>query len=826
MVSDLTSPVGALAGMPDAQSLLLDVEASAGRPFCAHVIGVAGSGKSAVLTALADALHRIGVPVVHDVPLDPEPGCAVVVDDAQNRDDATLAHLETLAARNDITLVVAGEPRDHRDALVDLSVALRSRGRVVALRPISAAGVVERSGRHLLAGPAAAIARATGGNRAAIDAALHAVDVQGHGTDGRTLDTVAATAVSAWQHRLLRRLDRNALVVLTIAAAGSSADPDTVAQTANVSRADAVDAIDRARGSGFLGDSDFFLPGAQDSLVAVVGAHQIGSTRAALVRVLIANRALDADRAIAAADEGMTDPTLAATLCDFARAASGHRAVTLWSAARSAGSDPATTDVALAQAALDADDLDVASRIADAALASESTDTIRTGVRVAAAVASRRGTYSRAAQLFRWLGPDRAGPDAAIGVVALIASGDREGATAFAEASHNAPPTADNASSGLLADGLVASLGSDPAPALGPVLRSMSLRRVSMVEPESAAALAILLNLHSGDLGGAQAVLNRVHESGQGYVVRLDLLRAWTAMMAGDLGEATAIATAVTARSHRDLLLRHALAVGIARRRGDSGALMNAWRDAQAIVAEAEVDLFALLPLGELWLAAIRCGDLARVAHLATDAGRLLSDLGDPPVWAAAWHWYGVQAAILSADPVALVPHARALGDAAESSSHAAVLAQAGRVWLKVLQGDDAQTPVVAADIDVAARSLQRIGHAFDGARLAAEGALRVGDTRAATALLQTARTIGPTASTAPVGAGDVGTQSALSDREAEVAEQLVLGLTYREIGAALYISAKTVEHHVARIRRRLDVGSRSELMSALRAAGYGAGAS
>ena len=54
------------------------------------------------------------------------------------------------------------------------------------------------------------------------------------------------------------------------------------------------------------------------------------------------------------------------------------------------------------------------------------------------------------------------------------------------------------------------------------------------------------------------------------------------------------------------------------------------------------------------------------------------------------------------------------------------------------------------------------------------------------------------------------------------MAELLVLGVTYREAGARLYISAKTVEHHVARIRRRLGAGSRSELLSMLRAMGYG----
>ncbi|WP_169812000.1 response regulator transcription factor, partial [Nocardia farcinica] len=61
-----------------------------------------------------------------------------------------------------------------------------------------------------------------------------------------------------------------------------------------------------------------------------------------------------------------------------------------------------------------------------------------------------------------------------------------------------------------------------------------------------------------------------------------------------------------------------------------------------------------------------------------------------------------------------------------------------------------------------------------------------------------------------------------LSDREREVAELVLLGLTYREIGARLYISAKTVEHHVARIRRRIGAGSRSELLSMLRAMGHG----
>jgi DNA-binding CsgD family transcriptional regulator len=42
-------------------------------------------------------------------------------------------------------------------------------------------------------------------------------------------------------------------------------------------------------------------------------------------------------------------------------------------------------------------------------------------------------------------------------------------------------------------------------------------------------------------------------------------------------------------------------------------------------------------------------------------------------------------------------------------------------------------------------------------------------------------------------------------------------GHTHREIGARLYISPKTVEQHVARLRQKLAVAGRAELMSALR---------
>lgn len=42
-------------------------------------------------------------------------------------------------------------------------------------------------------------------------------------------------------------------------------------------------------------------------------------------------------------------------------------------------------------------------------------------------------------------------------------------------------------------------------------------------------------------------------------------------------------------------------------------------------------------------------------------------------------------------------------------------------------------------------------------------------------------------------------------------------GLTYKEIGERLFISPKTVEHHVARIRQRLGADTRQEMLALLR---------
>jgi DNA-binding NarL/FixJ family response regulator len=56
-----------------------------------------------------------------------------------------------------------------------------------------------------------------------------------------------------------------------------------------------------------------------------------------------------------------------------------------------------------------------------------------------------------------------------------------------------------------------------------------------------------------------------------------------------------------------------------------------------------------------------------------------------------------------------------------------------------------------------------------------------------------------------------------LSEQEERVGRMVLDGRTHKEIGAALFVSPKTVEHHAAHIRTKLGATSRAEMMAALR---------
>lgn len=697
-----------------------------------------------------------------------------------------------------------------------------------ALTKSDVAALAASRGRPVSAVLAAAIATLTGGCPRSVDVALDAAT--------RAEPDVAVTrAVSdaVFENRVaaLRSLSESAQTVVLLAHLGGGSDPEVVTELVG-SGPDVVSATDDAVAAGLLSTTLESLPEVERALHSVVGTRRVQSTATELLEYRCKTDTLDLGTAVTLASNGIRHPELATYLTVAASAAEPERAVRLYEHAVAAGADAVSVAPARAENCFLLGDLDAAEDLADSALAHhDSIDVadVRVAVRVSAAVAAERGMLTRAAQLYTWLGPQRTGVDADLAIAAALVAGNSAAAEALAASDAAGPPTAAGARATLLAEGLRQSIRATSTPevslATSTLLQAtaMSSGTTRRASPDSAAAVAALFALHTGDLARADATARRAvdaYPAAHPHWARLVLLRAWASMLAGDTADAQAHLDSVRIPlSHtRNRLFEAGLRVGLARRSGDTGALLTAWDDALDVVASYSVDLLSFLPVGELLLAAVRLGQPERVAHLTAQADAVLADLHEPHAWSSSLHWYGVQAAILAEHPADLVPHARALAQAAESNRYAAALAGAGRAWLGVLQG----SPNVA-DVEAAAQSLTRYGLSWDGARLASEAALRVADTRVATSLLQTARSLRlPTA--APTTDETAEPKGSLSAREAEVAELLVLGVTYREAGARLYISAKTVEHHVARIRRRLGAGSRSELLSMLRALGYGAG--
>ncbi|CRK52218.1 LuxR family transcriptional regulator [Rhodococcus sp. RD6.2] len=816
--AQLTRPAPAVASSAPARALLDGVRS--GHP---HVLirGASGTGKSALLALVRD--HVPG-PVTSDPAEATAPGAAVVVDDAHLLSASTLDALADLARRPDTTVVVASEPRSGNPNLQALAAAL---GGSLTLTNLTSREVSRRAeavlGATLPTTLVALIHRLTAGAPRCVDAALAGLADM---PSTAAADRVVATSVASCHAEVLAPMDANLLSALTVAMTGIGLDAGELARL--LALPDARDLVERARGCGLLLPTGALVASACEPLRSAVGPQRVTALQLELLRVKIELGTLDVPSARAFAAAGLTDPELAEYLCTQAALATPRLATALYEEAVWAGADAEAFTLRRAEAAGLSGDLVTAARLADTLLEKASTTPgpeLAAAVRIAASIAAHQGMLVRSADLYEWLGPDRLGVDRPIAESVLLAAGRPDAADAAAAGGTDAPPTSTSAGEALLAQGLRQSMDGPTAVALNSMARAVSLSanapRTRLL-PDTGSAVTALTAMHCGELGRAAAVLARASEGDPDTDVahnRHRLLGAWVSMLQGDLDAATRTVDALSAVAERprDALFAAALRVGVARRGGDIGALHQAWEAAGPVVAEHSVDLLSLLPLGELWLGAARLGATERVAHLVDQARELLTRLDEPILWGTPLHWYGVQAAILTESPTDLIPHAHALGVAAETSSYAAGLACAGRAWLRVLQGE-----TDAAEVETAATGLGAIGLPWDGARLASEAALRVDDTATATALLQVARALRP----APADRGGTPTPTVgatLTERESDVARLLVTGLTYRDIGSRLFISAKTVEHHVARIRRRLGAQSRAEMLSMLRAMGHGA---
>ncbi|MFE6923564.1 LuxR C-terminal-related transcriptional regulator [Nocardia sp. NPDC057663] len=823
----------ALDTFPNARTIFRELDTAAQQPVLLLIRGRAGTGKSVLLKAVRAHLRGRDIPVAESARGNGDGRSVLIADNVHHYTDAELHTLCAAIESGQRSIVLATQPRPHDPRLRTLAEAVSRHGRTVDLRALGSADIASFARElgmavsqplalhihQLTAGiPGGVVAALTAARSAPLEACVSAVD----------------DAVTAWTRAILDAIEPDLLETLVIAATGTGLDATELTEVLGVGTDTAHDLIDRARAGALVTDADLLLAPAVAPLRTLLGDRRYVEVQRKLLTARIDSGLLRDRTALILAESGVVDARLAEFLCRTAD--KSDHAARYYAAAAAAGAPVESIAVRWAEAAAHAGDTDTALRLAEPLLTADNVPhtELVAAVRICASVLTRRGLVSRAAGLYNWLGPDRVGADWASAAMVLTLAGDLTGAARLSGAAQNWPPTEADAGARLIASALHESLdphGAGTTAAISALIQAGNTGDDRYL-PGTAVSIATLLCLGAGEPSRARDSLARAADIGRGD--QLPVLTAWTALLGGDERRAasTLAEIDIATLAPRDQLLAHALAVGLARRGGDHAALARAWQAACPLFDQLEADLLSLLPIGELWLAGIRLRDVRRIEPLVDAAKALLRKLGRAPAWTNSFHWYGVQAALADESPRELLPHAHALKTAAEAGDRqAVVLADAGRTWVLVLRGT-----VAAPEVQAAVSALAELGLTWDAARLASEAALAAGDSATATTLLKLARSVRvqahpvepsrpaaqPLPQTPDGPAPLTGEAATLSDREREVAELVLLGLTYREIGARLYISAKTVEHHVARIRRRIGARSRSELLSMLRAMGHG----
>ncbi|QLL08028.1 isoniazid response ATPase/transcriptional regulator IniR [Mycobacterium vicinigordonae] len=790
-----------------ARYVIDDLAGAATVPVQALIVGGIGTGKTTLLAAARDALRRAGLTTCTRPPRDDDPReAAFIADDAHLLADAELVRLTERVADGRGTVVVAAEAHEQRPALRSLATAIERCRPRISLSPLP----TDERLRDCTAGLPFLIQAVSTADQPPVDAArLALVD-------------------------RMRRIDEPNLETLLIMSLTHELGAADVAGALGISVSDARFLVDRARAGGLVEPSHprAFLQLVHEAVSQVVGNARHREVETSLLRSQLDISTVSTDLALRLAEHGLCDDRLAGILARQATQTRNDpaRSARLYRAAVQTGAIGLTSQ--LADALTLTGDCAAAAALADDLLSSPDSTERAAAVRIAASIATHNGNAAQAAELFGWLGPHPNAVVSSAAAIVLAATGDLTAARDALRLKDSGPPTMAARASRGLAEGLLQTMDQPYPAAMAKLSQAGAEQTIGEAFPDSATALITLAAIHGGDPVRAHSVIGRaVRAGGDALFDRRHLLLAgWIKMQEGQLAAAGAdvAAASVDADLHRrDALWSTALQTAIARRSGDTGALQKHWYAAMEVLAEYSVDLFALLPLGELWVAAARVRQVGQLRHHLKQAFALLDSLGNPALWSNSLHWAGVHAGILVSSPESVAPHGQALSTAAADSVFAQVLSSAGRTWLRVLADQ-----VDADEVAAAARSLAHVGLTSDATRLAGQAALQTPDARISGAMLQLARDLklstgfGEAAATTEVPVEPVSGAAApraptsgtpLSDREREVAELLLLGMPYRDIGSQLFISAKTVEHHVARIRRRLGAGSRSEMLSMLR---------
>jgi len=877
------SPDLATPSAPSASWIFRQIAAAPSAPLTAAIVGPGGTGKSALLDALAREYQKAGAAVVRGssaagLRLDTlDPNEPVLVDDAHRLDEAALEGLHTFAGGETARLVVAYRPWPRSRGLSALGAILARRRSPVVVGHLDRSAVEARITARVGCTPPDSLVdlvhEQAGGLPSLVDLVTQALQDTGRFDPRRPEQfrrpervNVSASLAERLRYQL-EGLDPEIYGLLQAMAVGTALDAEVLSQLLDTDPAALTDTVEAALATGLLTGRGELIPFIRNivlRLMPVLRSREM-QRRLATIQLDRGGSVLAAGRQLLGT--GASGSRVAAVLeraGDEALRQSPALAAELYAGTIDAGASPRALAARQAQAVALAGDLDEALRLADQVVSDPSASDRERGVLVVAAVLAHRGLSAHSAQLYCSLPAATAG-GAALAVPALIGTGALDQARAVLDAADAGTGRGATLMAGaeiLMARGMLATVTGTSMGALSQLAQATVLLEPAgetVLLPDTPAALTAVVALQCGELMVADSTLRRAVAAklgGRPAHPRHLLLHGWLAMVRGKLDVAHRTLDRMARQNNplepRDEVLAAALAVGLARRESDAAALSSAWRRARCALVRHPVDLYSLQPLGELAVAAARLGERESVTPYLKEAENLLEELGKPVLWAVPLHWYELHAAIVAQQSSAAQKlseaqqHAAELTDGASSSPYAAVLAAAASSWLQVLSGE-----IDPEAVQTAARRLHGVGLAWDAAQLASQAAARTTDRRAMATLLTCARALygslpsgpnsspgsgeeldsetcsqGRSMSTAPAqtavtaaaaGSGPVEARSILSERELEVGQLILAGLTHKQIGERLFISAKTVEHHMARIRQRLGVGSRKELFDQLR---------
>jgi DNA-binding CsgD family transcriptional regulator len=844
-----------------------EIDAEPGARLLIDVVGPGGCGKTPLVEAAARHYDKAGVPVIRDCHASGDlTEASVLIDDAHLLDEADLDRLRQLARSPGQRLLVAHRRWPASSALTALGSVLTAHRPPIVLGHLDRTGLTDRVCELLGAPCPEPLTRLLFEQTAGLPVLLEqlvvglrdsgqlSTEVLSHLAPRTRLDV--PPGVQEQLRYVIEALPAEVRGVLFAATLGAG-DTETLAQLLK-SDGPAINAAQReAQATGLMTDDGAVVPLVGRLLLRLAPAADTNRVCEIIAGLQLRRGGSMLPVGQALMKAGAQGPQAAAALL-----AAGHEALgsapeladKLFSAAGAAGTQTPSLLVYQADAATRSGRLDEALRLADKALSEEGAAERGRALGITAAILAHRGLLSRAAELYRVAGSADGADHPMIAVPALAGIGaisEARQVLAAADRRVESAPTLLSGVESLMAHGVEETISGSPVTALSQLTRAATLLESAgstPLLPDTPAALAALVAMHAGEFGAAHSVLRRAISAELGGKVpatRHTILLAFLATMRGHTRDAHALLGSAGAGrlplEPRDELFAAAAALGLARREGDLAALQRGWSRAREALLRHPVDLYVLLPLGELAVAAARLREQWWIEPHLHQAEVLLAGLGQPVLWRVPLHWYGMHAAIAGESPEEARRHVSVLTELAVADPYAAVLAGAAACWMRVL-ADTADVDAVVA----AARQLAAAGFGAEGARLAGQAAIRATDRKAMTTLLECARQVRPDGSAqadlpepvqeptipsespprqaevpprpggSPQPTGSQHPAVALSMREQEIAQRVLTGLTYKEIGAQLFISAKTVEHHVARIRRRLGATSRRELFGHL----------